>query len=97
MTRVEVTQDDIDGGFQKNAGQCPVACALRRAVGSQVRAVSVAPYYALFIMDDVLGDWREGDSSSVQRLLPAEARDFVRDFDADRPVEPFAFDLDVPR
>lgn len=79
--KIEVTQEDIDGGCRESAGHCPIALALARATGCPV---SVGPGSCSVRKDD---GWHHYE-------LPLAARRFVRDFDGNTaPVSPFKFTL----
>ena len=81
--RVEVTAEDIAKGERRVAWRCPIALACGRVFG-----------------EPIIG--RDGCNLTVEgrRLtdveLPAVAKRFTLDFDECRPVEPFAFDLELP-
>lgn len=76
---IEVTQADIDEGDACNCRECPVALAIARAVGVEVRV----EYLRVFIKEKIIH-------------LPEQAVDFIDDFDSERPVKPFSFDLAYP-
>lgn len=84
--RVEVTDRDIRLGMSANCWSCPIAQALNRA--------------ALDLQFQVMGSyaayWKRGEPV-VRRLLwlPPEAEQFICDFDAHRPVQPFAFETEL--
>lgn len=78
---IEVTQSDIDGGVKGCNFQCPIACAVRR------KCVAVSD-----VMVDRDSIWLAGsDESSVSH----DQSSFIKDFDNERPVHPFTFELDV--
>jgi len=78
--RVEVTEADVVNGIPKDSCDCAVALALRRVT----EPVKVGPC------------WVELNGSDALVPLPAEAVAFIRRFDRGEPVEPFAFDLELP-
>jgi len=78
--KIKVTQRHIDTAYPGECDSCPVALAIRDAVDG--RPVSV--FYGSIVI---------GKSDC---FMPDEVYDFVLDFDAGAPVEPFEFDLDYP-
>jgi hypothetical protein len=64
--------------------ECAIALALRE-IFPRAADVGVGDYAVLYY----------DDRPDVSALLPGEAREFVREFDAGQPVEPFMFDLDL--
>lgn len=77
MTRIHVTQRDIDEGEPENPNACPIARAITRKFKAENAYVTAS---AATI-----------DGSYYP--LPVEASDFVNDFDAGYDVEPFVFVL----
>jgi hypothetical protein len=87
--QIQVTAEDIREGTAQECCLCPVARAIARALGREV-----------LWNGDVSVD---GDNVTVYRPsswdgvdLPDQAKDFIEQFDSGKPVEPFAFALDVP-
>lgn len=80
---VQVTQEDIDLGFARSPFDCPIARALKRAVG---RRYTVTPTKV----------W-ETNTWSPEIDLPENAVAFIEAFDAEprSPVAPFSFTLEV--
>jgi hypothetical protein len=78
--RIEVTAEDIAAGRPKDACCCPVARAISRAMGAAWEAYGV-------------GAASHDDDGWID--LPAEAERWIAAFDAGRPVEPFAFEVEV--
>jgi hypothetical protein len=78
--RVEVTAGHIARGRPKDAACCAAALALSDAMGEpwEVYGEDAGPATGV-------ADWI---------YLPPEAVRFVDDFDAGRPVEPFAFEVE---
>lgn len=78
---IEVTQNDIEMGLRDNCRSCPVARALTRATGKpwQVHA------------DRFQLDQHECDTLDAE--MPGAVSDFVQEFDACRPVQPFSFEF----
>lgn len=82
--KIEVADYDIDHGEQHDYAFCPIALACNRQGLSRT-----------FVYDDVTWDASNGDR--LRASLPQSALDFIRDFDGDKPVSPFSFELDVER
>jgi len=77
--KIEVTADDIKNGDKRTCVSCPVALALGRALGSYAFAgpISLFPY-----------------SGSTLRIdTPDEVIQFMTNFDAGLPVQPFSFTI----
>lgn len=84
IVTIDVTRDDIDQGVRTDCMQCPVARAIRRALGLDYD-VSVGP-----------SDMDLGQHTYLSVLTPAHAAAFMGHFDAGHPVAPFRFELNVP-
>jgi hypothetical protein len=80
--RIEVTEEDIDRGKPEDRCACPVARAVRRAVGIPT---SVA-------MDKIVVDYATPWQTEI--WTPDEVSIFVELFDIGGAVEPFAFELE---
>jgi hypothetical protein len=91
--RVDVTAEDIGQGEPRVACRCPVALALKRAAGPILPDLDEVFVYGTYILFSPVVFFAL-DYSSVP--TPAAVVSFIDDFDADRAVAPFAFDLDVP-
>jgi hypothetical protein len=83
--KIEVTAEDIQNGMPGWCGKCPVALAVRRALGGFVKreVASVGVSYAAVYVDSRI------------HMLPSDARMFVQNFDEGEPVEPFDFEIEV--
>ena len=79
---VHVTKTGIKRGEREDACNCPIARALRRA-GLKNPTID-----GTFI--------EYGWSTQFRVRTPARARQFIRRFDARKPVEPFTFRLKLP-
>lgn len=77
--KIEVTQEDIDKGERGSCSGCPVALAMKRALGVQT----------LLVEDDAA--W----TNMEEYLLPDPVPDFIGDFDTGEPVKPFTFELPI--
>jgi hypothetical protein len=86
---VEVTEHDIRHGKRGDPCQCPVARAIRRAIG-QPEAHVIVGVYAVEAAGCAIG---EGDDAQVF-VLPVRAARWVQQFDLGDPVEPIAFELE---
>jgi hypothetical protein len=85
---VTVTREHIDRGAERTCDRCPVALAIMAAVPGLSFVEVMSPelgYALLFGMDSDVGDMD----------LPGSAKQFIRDFDAGRPVRPFTFTAQV--
>jgi hypothetical protein len=80
MCWIEVTQDDILRGERNDPDRCPIARALYRTTG---------------IHFEVEEDCIRLRPANVTWGLPCPARRFVVDFDAQRPVQPFGFQIEL--
>ena len=83
ILRIEVTQEDIDGGMRRSCGGCPIALAVRRALGP-----SHAAYVSAGAIDVFAGPPQKHLASYD---LPNAAYTFVLDFDNRLYVQPFRF------
>jgi hypothetical protein len=80
--KISVTQKHIDKGVKRSCGQCPIALAL---------VDSIKGSYYPFADPRVLGYCL--DNKSYRAITPDVARNFMHDFDYDRPVVPFEFEV----
>lgn len=80
MTKIEVTQDDIDCGKRLTCDKCPVALAIRRVSRFRWNIYSRRAIQ------------RNGPRSVD---LPPEVSSFIRDFDNRTPVQPFSFEINL--
>jgi hypothetical protein len=82
---VDVTQNDIAHGRRGLCRECPAALAMERAgiVEPRVRNTEL---------------WLRTahEHRLVKVRLPESAAKFIDDFDANRTVEPFSFQIDIP-
>lgn len=77
---IRVTQEDIDQGCRGHAGSCPVARAVLRhadITGVVVSAYEMKAYFASLVR--------------AFYALSRAATQFIKDFDAERPVAPATF------
>jgi hypothetical protein len=81
--RVEVTRADIRQGVPRCGEDCAVSLALNRATDR-----------AWFVTGRVAHSGGKRNGVSVR--LPDAAVQWIAEFDDGRPVEPFAFDLELP-
>lgn len=80
---IEVTQQDIDKGIRGNSCACPVAWAIRSAIGDGDIEIRVG--------EDLI------TVGNAQVPVPKIAYRFIRAFDYGLySVEPFTFTLEVP-
>lgn len=83
--RITVTQGDISAGQPGKCGYCPVALAIRRALGALVSAIMVDMLW--IHLWDAEGHW--------EIETPDEAGDFIAAFDKGLPVQPFEFTISL--
>jgi len=79
LTKVRITQKNIDEGIIEFCHDCPLALALRRVTGEKHCAVHPEMYFI----------------AEFDAPLPPEAIEFVRAFDAGEPVKPITLELDL--
>lgn len=82
--KVEVTQIDIAGGCRLDSDNCPVQRALVRTF----------PEFDSVVVHekDILLTYKGWSRSEY---TPEAVEQWIRDFDHERPVEPFTFDFTV--
>ena len=78
--KIQVTKEHINQGVARQWTSCPVALAIRSHIPG---LVSVGPYNAYLVGLAPIG-------------LPTTVIQFIDDFDMNRLVEPFEFELAVP-
>lgn len=78
--KITVTQEDIDHGIPRLSSRCAISHAIRRQTGEWGDI-------SLTIIKVRIGGVQYYGNA------PKAARQFIRDLDAGRPVEPFSFDL----
>lgn len=88
MTKIEVTQEDINAGKEGDCNFCPIALALNRATG---RLWTVNNYYCYE---------RDIDSNRIGENIyflrgNCNIPNWIFDFDKDGDVKPIAFELDI--
>ena len=83
VMKIQVTQEDIDAGKQKDIHCCPLALAIKRVTGKEIQVVT--DYFDL-VNENGLFEIYD---------LPEIAANFRRDFDHCLTVEPFEFELDI--
>ena len=82
MIIINVTADDIVNGIRGKCVSCPVALAISK----------VFPKYFVVVRNTEV---HLNHSALVQTIqLPNSAVNFIDDFDNNKPVEPFSFELD---
>jgi hypothetical protein len=82
--RIYITANDIMLGVRGHGLQCPLARAISRRLGKEIRVLT----YAWYRLDDY--------TSPNPYPLPLRATQFVKAFDGGRKVAPFSFTLEVP-
>lgn len=81
--KINVTQKDIDEGVRYNCLKCPIARAMRRHKQLKDSVVTGGCY-------KLIGHAYEFHA------LPLRVQNFVFLFDAQKPVKPFTFRVEVP-
>lgn len=85
---IKVTQECIDRGERQICFSCPVAIAINRALPAGQRCIVSA------IMIKIYKDYRMLDSDIIKTIDTSdEVRNFIKDFDSGREVQPFEFEL----
>jgi hypothetical protein len=79
--KITVTQEDIDRGFRKSGGGCPVALALVRQTHDTT----------------VLVDCGKIMTAKGSISMPKRVKAFVSTFDKSEPVKPFSFSLPLEK
>lgn len=79
--RIDVTAAQLHNGKPRSCGYCPVALALGAATGQD-----------WLVLGDFAQLWGGGPK---MYLLPPAVRLMIRRIDAEKPVEPFSFDIDI--
>lgn len=92
--KIQVTQEDINKGISGNCTECPIALAVLRALPhfQMVRVGHDMIHCWVFAEDKEKGRWHYNAGNRTYDI-PREAQDFIRDYDRDRPVEPFEFEI----
>jgi hypothetical protein len=84
---ISVLQEHIDKGEKKSPCNCPIALAIK----SQCRAIS-----CIVSGDNENEFLLESRHKWVQFKLADLGKQFILDFDSDRPVKPFDFSIFIP-
>lgn len=82
-TTIKVTDECIKAGVRQNACDCPIALAVRNVMKDDVH-FRVGPDY-IYISGNPYEDIG----------LPLDAMLFIRDFDNNKPVLAFEFEVDI--
>lgn len=83
---VDVTQEDIKHGEQRECEKCPIARAIHRI-----------PELARAYVNESCVEWPAAYAGETNYVhLPEEAQKFISDFDNDREARPFKFELEIP-
>ena len=82
--RVKVTRRDIDNGKPRDMDSCPIAKAIHRCRFRKAEVDNSVIH--------LRGYYSDGDPLP----MPETAKRFVKQFDAGKPVKPFAFTLRIP-
>ena len=82
---VTVTQDHIDHGERQSGASCPIARAITRRM----------PQWTQVDVGETMFTFFPASGERDEAFLPEEACQFIARFDEGKPVEPFAFTLDL--
>lgn len=82
---IKVTRNDIRLGERWSCRECPIALAIRRDLGLLPNVCGAG-----IELQGVLGN------VLLTAACPAEANDFIGDFDSGFKVKPLTFTLDIP-
>lgn len=82
-----VTEEDISKGISRSCEFCPIANAIQRQTPWK---------YAVVLLSSVFECESKRADLDGRVDLPESACGFIRDFDADRSVSPFSFEIDIP-
>ncbi len=77
MKRISVTAQNIKKAVPGDCCNCPIALALLRATGREIK-VSSAVFY----------DW----GKEIKVVIPPKVRKFIELFDSGKPVKPITFE-----
>lgn len=83
---ITVTEKHIADGTPKKSRFCPIALALQETVGTE--KVSVGNYTCSWHESDGFGN-----DTHYCSVLPIEAENFVKGFDAGNKMKPFSFEV----
>jgi hypothetical protein len=87
ITKIEVTQEDIDKGVRGTTCLCPVALAIRRSLKVPL---------ACHMNKSIRITKPEYPPEVYKARSPVSVLDFVHGFDNYLEVKPFTFELDIP-
>jgi hypothetical protein len=85
---LKITKSDIKDGERSNPSNCAIARSVKRNKNVSVKSVSV--FHDVCILKKIN---RAGKISSYVASLPEKAQNFVRNFDHNLKVLPFALNL----
>ena len=85
IRRIEVTAEDIAKGVQGSSDSCPIALAVKRECRDDIEAYVDA--YSVDLCFPTFG---------LYSIESSDIEWFVESFDEGEPVDPIAFDLDIP-
>ena len=81
--KIEVTQKDIEKGFQGKCTLCPIALAFKRSTN----------FKRVYVNCTSIGVLQYGKGLKSYKL-PKKAQTFVNRFDKNETVKPFSFELE---
>jgi hypothetical protein len=89
LMTINVTQTDITNGFARRCSACPVALAINRVLRYGARALVSSSTFNLHRT--------AFEDSQYVGCMPQEVGPFIKAFDRYAPVQPFSFQIDIPR
>ena len=99
---VQVTEEHISEGKHCSHLHCPIALSVREKMGDnrQIKFQSVTGWSINIVFSFNVNLSQSTGSVEMQTIirieLPYEAKKFIRDFDLNRPVFPFSFNIELP-
>ena len=80
LTKIDVLQEDIDGGWRGNCTACPLALALSRVTGH---------YFSVWLR------YCYDNKTRRQYSIPSFIADRIAAYDCGEVLEPFSFEIDL--
>jgi hypothetical protein len=94
IIEIEVTQDCIDRGKPRESCECPIALACE-AAGFQRPDITFDGESAILEWSDEYMGRPDASGLGLMVCLPADASQFMFDFDDGKPVKPFKFSVET--
>lgn len=93
LTKIQVTQEHIDNGFCLSPSQCAVALAISSVCKLNENLRFTVAQSNINFIEGIDAD----DEIRQVIATPPEVSDFITRFDRKQPVEPFEFEIDIPK